>query len=105
MVNPHIVKLSARDRFDHQEPLVTEISAHRAAKDCCGRLLFASYEHCHGDMAVMTAIMDPSEVARYLKHVGIEHEAPSRAPPRYTEESFDFGQEYYSDEPVITLDN
>jgi hypothetical protein len=48
-------------------------------------------ERCNGDMAVMAAIIDRSEVARYLKHVGMEHEAPTRAPPRYKEESFDFG--------------
>ena len=62
-------------------------------------------QRCNGDMAVMAALIDRSEVARYLTHVGIEHEAPIRAPPRYIEESFDFGLEYYADEPVITLDN
>ena len=61
-------------------------------------------ERCNGDMAVMAALIDRGEVARYLKHVGIEHEAPTRAPPRHKEESFDFSAEYYSDEPVITLD-
>ena len=61
-------------------------------------------EHCNGDMAVMAALIDRSEVVRYLKHVGIEHEAPTRAPPRHKEEPLDFGPEYYEDEPVITLD-
>ena len=61
-------------------------------------------ERCNGDMTVMAALIDRGEVARYRKHVGIEHEAPARAPPRFTEESFDFGPEYYGDEPVITLD-
>ena len=59
---------------------------------------------CNGDMAVIAALLDRSEVARYLKHVGIEHDAPARAPPRFTEESFDFGPEHYGEEPVITLD-
>lgn len=61
-------------------------------------------EHFNGDMAVMAAIIDRSEVARYLKHVGIEHEAPTRAPPRYKEESFDFDTDYYQDEPMISLE-
>jgi hypothetical protein len=30
------------------------------------------------------------KVARYLKHLDIEHEAPAKAPPRYQEESFEF---------------
>ena len=61
-------------------------------------------ERCNGDMTVMAALIDRGEVARYRKHVGIEHEAPARAPPRFTEEPLDFGPEYYEDEPVITLD-
>ena len=52
----------------------------------------------------MAALIDRGEVARFLKHLGIEHEAPARAPPRHKEESFDFGAEYYADEPVIRLD-
>jgi hypothetical protein len=44
-----------------------------------------------GDMAILAAITNRSEVARYLKHLGIEHEAPARAPPRYQEEPFEFG--------------
>jgi hypothetical protein len=42
-------------------------------------------------MAILAAITNRSEVARYLKHLGIEHEAPARAPPRYQEEPFEFG--------------
>ena len=38
-------------------------------------------QHCKGDMAILAAITDCSEVARYFKHLGIEHEAPARAPP------------------------
>ena len=48
-------------------------------------------QYCIGDMAIMAAITNRSEVARYLKHLGIEHEAPARAPPRYQEEPFEFG--------------
>jgi hypothetical protein len=48
-------------------------------------------QHCQGDMAILAAITNRSEVARYLKHLGIEHEAPARAPPRYLEEPFEFG--------------
>jgi hypothetical protein len=42
-------------------------------------------------MAILAVITKRSEVARYLKHLGIEHEAPARAPPRYLEEPFEFG--------------
>ena len=51
-------------------------------------------EHCRGEMAIMAAITNRSEVAelaRYFKHLGIEHEAPARAPPRYNEGPFEFG--------------
>ena len=56
-------------------------------------------QHCQGDMAILAAITNRSEVARYLKHLGIEHEAPARAPPLYQEESFEFdaiGNQYES---------
>jgi len=42
-------------------------------------------------MAILAAITNRSEVARYLKHRGIEHDAPARAPPRYYEGPFEFG--------------
>jgi hypothetical protein len=48
-------------------------------------------QHCQGDIAILAAITNRSEVARYLKHLGLEHEAPARAPPRYQEEPFEFG--------------
>ena len=41
-------------------------------------------------MAIRAAITNRSEVARYLKHLGIEHEAPSRA-HHGIEELFEFG--------------
>ena len=44
-------------------------------------------------MAIVAAIINHSEVARYLKHLGIEHDALARAPPLYQEESFEFGSE------------
>ena len=45
-------------------------------------------DRCGGEMRVMGAITDTRQAARYLRHVGIDHEAPSRAPPRYVEEFF-----------------
>ena len=48
-------------------------------------------QQCKGDMAILAAITLRSEVGRYLKHLGIEHEALARAPPRYLEEPFEFG--------------
>jgi hypothetical protein len=48
-------------------------------------------QNCKGDVAILAAITNHSEVVRYIKHLGIEHEAPARAPPRYNEEPFEFG--------------
>jgi hypothetical protein len=56
-------------------------------------------------MAILAAITNRSEVARYLKHLGIEHEAPARAPPRYQEESFDFDSREDLYESMITIDD
>ena len=44
-------------------------------------------QHCKGDMAILAAITNRSQVARYLKHLGIE----LKAPPRYYEGPFEFG--------------
>ncbi len=40
----------------------------------------------------------------YLKHLGIEHEAPARAPPRYQEEPFEFGsgEDVYKNLAIIS---
>jgi hypothetical protein len=62
-------------------------------------------QHCKGDMAILAAITNRSEVARYLKHLGIEHEAPARAPPRYQEESFEFGSVEEQYESITTIDD
>ena len=48
-------------------------------------------QHCKGEMSIVAAIIKPSEVARYLKHLGIEHEPPARAPPIYQQDFFEFG--------------
>ncbi|MEI8028107.1 MAG: hypothetical protein WCI18_17295 [Pseudomonadota bacterium] len=40
-------------------------------------------QHGKGEMSILAAIIKPSEVARYLKNLGIEHEPLARAPPRY----------------------
>ena len=53
----------------------------------------------------MGAIKDPTEVARYLKHVGLVHLPPSRAPPSSQALQLDFDQDVYeSDLPVILAD-
>ena len=43
----------------------------------------------------MGAIKDPIEVTRYLKHVGLVHLPPSRAPPRSQALQLDFDQDVY----------
>jgi len=48
-------------------------------------------QHCKREMSIVAAIMKRSEVARYLKHLGIEHEPPARAPPRFQQEFLEFG--------------
>jgi hypothetical protein len=45
-------------------------------------------DKCGGEMQVMAGIPDTREAARYLRHVGIDYEAPSRDPPRYADEFF-----------------
>ena len=62
-------------------------------------------QHCKGDMAIIAAITNRSEVARYLKHLGIEHEPPARAPPRYRSEPLEFGSEQNRYETTATIDN
>ena len=53
----------------------------------------------------MGAIKDPAEVARYLKHVGLAHLPPSRAPPSSQALQLGFDQDVYeSDLPVILVD-
>ena len=41
---------------------------------------------CGGELRVIAAIRDAYSVEKYLKHVGVDHEAPTRAPPRYKQE-------------------
>ena len=48
-------------------------------------------QHGKGEMSIVAAIIKPSEVARYLKNLGIEHDPQARAPPRYLQEFFEFG--------------
>ena len=48
-------------------------------------------QHGKGKMSIVAAIIKHSEVARYLKHLGIAHEPPARAPPKYQQEFFEFG--------------
>jgi hypothetical protein len=62
-------------------------------------------QHCKGDMAILAAITNRSEVARYLKHLGIEYEALARAPPRYQGEPLEFDSREDLCESMITIDN
>ena len=39
---------------------------------------------------MVAAITDPLDVRRYLKHEGIDYEAPARGPQRVVQEEFAF---------------
>ena len=45
---------------------------------------------CGGDLAKLAAVTDPMAARRYLKHAGIPHDAPARAPPRSVQGEFEF---------------
>jgi len=48
-------------------------------------------QHCKQEISIVAAIIKRGELARYLEHLGIEHETPARVPPRYQAEPFEFG--------------
>jgi hypothetical protein len=56
-------------------------------------------------MAIIAAITNHSEVARYLKHLGIEHESPAWALPRYQHDPFEFNPEQNRYETTASIDN
>jgi len=62
-------------------------------------------QHCKGEMSIVAAIIKPSEVARHLKHLGIEYEAPDRAPPRHQGEPLEFDSDLNPYETTATKDN
>ena len=62
-------------------------------------------QHCKGDMATLSAIINRSELARYLKHLGIEHESPAWALPRYQHDPFEFNPEQNRYETTASIDN
>jgi len=45
---------------------------------------------CGGQVRFVGSVKDPGSIMRYLKHVGINHEAPSRAPPKIDCFAMDF---------------
>ena len=61
--------------------------------------------HCGGELKPIAALKDPREITRYLKHVGIEHLPPSRAPPRTQVHCMYFEHEGDGyEEPVVCYD-
>ena len=50
---------------------------------------------CGGQVKKISAITDPMQVRRYLKHENIDYEPPARAPPRYQQGEFDFEDAQY----------
>jgi len=57
---------------------------------------------CGGLMRAICSVTDGFSIRRYLKHLNIAYEPPPRAPPRYTQESFDFVLPALTDEEIIT---
>ena len=57
------------------------------------------------DLDHLKGLVNPRETTRYLKHLGIEHLPPSRAPPRTQVHYLDFehGGDGY-EEPVVCYD-
>jgi hypothetical protein len=53
---------------------------------------------CGGDLVKVAAITDPMEAKRFLKHVGIPHDAPARAPPRSVQGEFEFEYQPFPDD-------
>ena len=51
--------------------------------------------HCNGNLRPIAAIKERDQVIRYLKHQGIDHDPPPRAPPKYRQQSLGF------DEPEV----
>ena len=51
--------------------------------------------HCTGKLSAIAAIKEREQVIRYLKHQGIDHDPPPRAPPKYRQQSLGF------DEPKV----
>ncbi len=47
---------------------------------------------CQGDLRKVGAVVDGGEVQRYLKHVGLDHAAPPRGPPRFKQTKLDFSE-------------
>jgi hypothetical protein len=45
---------------------------------------------CGGEVRFVGGVRDPGSIVRYLRHVGIDHEAPSQAPPKYAPVPFEF---------------
>ena len=62
-------------------------------------------QHCKGEMSIVASIIKRSEVARYIKNLGIEHEPPARAPPRYQAEPFELGSIEDLLESMSTIDD
>ena len=45
---------------------------------------------CQGSLRKIAAVVGPTEVRRYLKHVGLDCDPPARAPPRAVQGEFDY---------------
>lgn len=61
---------------------------------------------CGGDLRAICAVTDPDSVARYLRHLNVDPDPPSRSPPRRRQGELAFDQIAGGgeDAPVIYLD-
>jgi len=70
------------------DPLFQDYDAFALAK--AFKIDVTKCDDCGGQMKKISAIMDPVQVRRYLKHVNIDYEPPTRGPPRHQQGEFDF---------------
>ena len=78
------------------DPNLSSIRAHGSITRRTVRSLIAGKNSQFSDgVKKISAITDPIQVRRYLKHENIDYEPPARAPPRYQQGEFDFDDTDY----------
>ncbi len=53
-------------------------------------------DHCNCKLRARAAVIDQDSITRYLKYIGVDYEAPARAPPKYKVNTLEFADECIS---------